>query len=112
MNSASSTFLKFVSGHNINFDVRECHTNRLFCNKIWQAAKFVKLWTDKLKEVGNFSTVNADNLLPMDRWILSRLAYTVDAVDRHIDEFDFNMATSALKYFLYYNFCDVYLVSF
>lgn len=83
-----------------------------FCNKIWQAAKFVKLWTDKLKEAGNLNTVDTKVLLSMDKWILSRLAYTVDAVDSHIEEFDFNMATSALKYFLYYNFCDVYLVSF
>lgn len=72
----------------------------------------MKLWTDKLKEAGNLNTVDTKVLLSMDKWILSRLAYTVDAVDSHIEEFDFNMATSALKYFLYYNFCDVYLVSF
>lgn len=50
-------------------------------------------------------------LLPMDRWILSRLSAMVETVDEAIGKYDFHVATGALKDFLYYDFCDVYLVS-
>lgn len=101
----------FRAGHFINFDVPECHTNKLFCNKIWQATKFAKMWTEQVREAGNLVDVKMEKLGRMDRWILSRMTEMVDRVSHGIENYDFHVATSSLKNFLYYEFCDVYLVS-
>lgn len=47
----------------------------------------------------------------MDRWILSRLARSMQTIDRAMDGMHFHVAVAALKTFFYQNFCDVYLVS-
>ncbi|KAJ8954030.1 hypothetical protein NQ318_004323 [Aromia moschata] len=102
-----------IKNHFINFDVNECHTNKLFCNKIWQATKFVRLWFDAVSEEQTLrnSDVAETPLSPMDKWILSRLSFMVDTVNEGLENFDFHVSTAALKNFLYYDFCDVYLVS-
>lgn len=101
----------FVSGHFINFEVNECHTNRLFCNKIWQATKFTKKWFELVSEKQTLAPVKPDQLLIMDKWILSRLNKLVVTANASFQSYDFHVAVSALKTFLYYDFCDVYLVS-
>lgn len=103
--------LTFLTDHFINFDVRECHTNRLFCNKLWQATKFTKLRTNQVDEVGNLTEVDFSSLPLMNKWILSRLSRMTDSVNEGIRTYDFHVATKALKDFLYYDFCDVFLVS-
>lgn len=50
-------------------------------------------------------------LSKLDRWILSRLADMVSEVNKALGTSDFHFATSALKTFLYSEFCDFYLVS-
>lgn len=54
--------------------------------------------------------VEYKDLDKMDKWILSRLSYMVDTVNANIQKYDFHVATSALKNYLYYEFCDTYLV--
>lgn len=56
------------------------------------------------KTVGN-------NLLLMDKWILSRLSAMVSEVNKALESHNFHLATAALKQFLYAEFCDVYVVS-
>lgn len=51
------------------------------------------------------------DLSKLDRWILSRLAHMVSEVNKALGTSDFHFATSALKTFLYSEFCDIYLVS-
>ncbi|KAG5898253.1 hypothetical protein JTB14_029631 [Gonioctena quinquepunctata] len=98
-----------IKSHYINFDVTECYTNKLFCNKIWQATKFTKLWFNNVVIEQKLSKIETKDLSLMDKWILSRLTFMVDTVDQALENFDFHVATSALKNFLYYEFCDVYL---
>lgn len=91
--------------------MRECHTNRLFCNKLWQATKFTKLWTGQVHEAGNLTNVDFASLPLMNKWILSRLSKTICTVNDALETYEFHVATKALKDFLYYDFCDVFLVS-
>nr|XP_023015445.1 valine--tRNA ligase-like [Leptinotarsa decemlineata] len=98
-----------IKNHFINFDVTECYTNKLFCNKIWQATKFTRLWFTNVSNEQKLSEVQVKHLGLMDKWILSRLTFMVDTVNRGLENFDFYVATTALKNFLYYEFCDVYL---
>jgi len=51
------------------------------------------------------------DLSKVDKWILSRLAHMVSEVNKSLTASDFHIATSALKTFLYGEFCDFYLVS-
>ncbi|KAH1002553.1 hypothetical protein HUJ04_008633 [Dendroctonus ponderosae] len=101
-----------VKSHVINFDVSECHTNKLFGNKIWQATKFTLLWTGKVSAAqGGFAHWGPSvEMAPMDRWILSKLAQMLQAIEGAMEAHEFHGATAALKQFLYYEFCDVYLL--
>ncbi|XP_017774807.1 PREDICTED: valine--tRNA ligase-like, partial [Nicrophorus vespilloides] len=105
-----------IKGHTINFEVQECRTNRMFGNKVWQATKFTVKWCEEIAKVGDGGgggeTSGSDWVFdPMDGWILSRMACMVEQVDAGIRDHDFHLATAALKNFLYYELCDVYLVS-
>lgn len=103
--------MHYITGHIINFDISECHTNRLFCNKIWQATKFTKMWFKNVSESQNLPVVELHQLAVMDKWILSRLSDFVNAANTALESYDLNKGVCAIKNFLYNDFCDVYLVS-
>lgn len=95
-----------IKSHFVNFDVHQCHANKLFCNKIWQSIKYMQLSFDKLRPIEG---ITRNDLTYFDKWILSRLAEMVDKVNKAIDEYDFHLATKAIKTLIYSEFCDVYL---
>lgn len=107
-------FFTLISDHFINFDVNECYTNKTFGNKIWQATKFVKLWFSNVSKEQDLEETKIDvqRLTLMDKWVLSRLSFMVDTVNDGLSGYSFHVSAAALKNFLYYDFCDVYLVSF
>ncbi|GLV42715.1 Valyl-tRNA synthetase [Carabus blaptoides fortunei] len=99
-----------IKSHFINFDVSECYTNKLFCNKIWQACKFTRISAQKVVAGSqSLSPLTYEVLSVMDRWILSRLSWMVADVNEALRRNDFHVATSALKQFLYSELCDVYV---
>lgn len=87
----------------ISFNVIECKTNKHFCNKIWQACKYVLLVTDD-KKVSKPSIISST-----DGWILSKLSLMVDTVDTNIEQRHFHRAVLEIKQFFYYEFCDFFL---
>lgn len=101
-----------IKNHFINFDVAACYTNKLFLNKIWQAMRFT-LGSAKSLGIGlnEFETMEGVKLGMWDRWIIGRLAETLSICSDCSTNYNFHMATSALKHFFYQNLCDVYLVS-
>lgn len=101
----------FIADLYINFDVSECHANKLFCNKLWQATKFTKKWFQTVSETQHLPSIDVDEISIMDKWILSRLSKLVDTANRSLESHDFHVTVTALKDFLHHNFCDVYVVS-
>ncbi|PNF20540.1 hypothetical protein B7P43_G05243 [Cryptotermes secundus] len=99
-----------IKSHFITFDVQQCHANKLFCNKIWQASKYTRMHLERFPAAlcCDLDTSRGD-LSKLDRWILSRLAHMVSEVNKALGTSDFHFATSALKTFLYSEFCDIYL---
>ena len=87
----------------INFDLGRVGGNRNFCNKLWNAARFV------LMTVENADLVGEAELSVADRWIVSRLAATLAQVEQALTEYRFDLAASALYEFTWYEFCDWYL---
>jgi valyl-tRNA synthetase len=100
-----------ISGHFINFDVQQCQANRLFCNKIWQVSRYTRMCLERLPAAFDSDLESSrDDLSKLDKWILSRLASMVSEVNKALGASDLHIATSALKTFLYSEFCDFYIV--
>jgi valyl-tRNA synthetase len=78
---------------------------RRFCNKLWNAARFVLASVDG----GERTELPADGLALEDRWILSRLAQTIRAVDGALERYELSEAARALYEFVWSEFCDWYL---
>ncbi|XP_003240691.1 valine--tRNA ligase isoform X1 [Acyrthosiphon pisum] len=90
----------------IHFDVNECYQNRMFCNKIWQATRFVLMWA-KEKKVHDYISPTPSNMIQF--WILSRLGDCVHNINNSFQNYDIYIATTKLRQFFYYEFCDVFL---
>ncbi|KAH8415557.1 hypothetical protein KR222_004598, partial [Zaprionus bogoriensis] len=99
-----------IKNNFINFDVSTCHTNKLFLNKIWQAMRYT---LGAAKGLGislhEFETMNGVELSVWDRWIIGRLEDTLSKCSDCYANYNFHIATAALKQFFYNNLCDVYL---
>eukprot|EP00099_Drosophila_melanogaster_P012665 NP_001286988.1 Valyl-tRNA synthetase, mitochondrial, isoform B [Drosophila melanogaster] len=99
-----------IKSHFISFDVNACHTNKLFLNKVWQAMRFT---LGSAKGLGislhQFETLEGVNLGLWDRWIVGRLAETLSVCSQSYSNYNFHLATAALKTFFYQYLCDTYL---
>lgn len=96
-----------IKNHTISFDVDDCRTSKYFCNKIWQASKYVLLMTKEDQQ--RHENVEKESLNDLDRWILSRLSWMVEIVNNAFVERNFHKAITAIRQFLYYEFCDFYV---
>ncbi|KZC08286.1 Valine--tRNA ligase, partial [Dufourea novaeangliae] len=92
-----------VKNRKINFDLMECQTNKFFCNKIWQASRYILMTTAKK------DCQEPKCIILIDRWILSQLSLVVNTVNNAFLERDFHTAIASIKSFLHYKFCDFYL---
>ena len=101
------TFASLAShGRDIKFDLERCAGYRNFCNKIWNAARFV------LGACSGFdinAKTDAEGLSPADRWVVSRLQRAEGAVDEAFANYRFDLAAQAVYQFLWDEFCDWYL---
>jgi len=79
---------------------------RNFLNKIWNMARFILQNTEDLPEG---SSLPGRPLAWEDRWILSRLARTVEKVRQELDRYNFHLAAEALYHFTWDELCDWYL---
>ncbi|MGA7964926.1 MAG: valine--tRNA ligase [Gammaproteobacteria bacterium] len=97
------TFAALASpGRDINFDLGRIGGYRNFCNKLWNATRFV------LMNVDSVPTAPTE-LSAADRWIRSRLGATLAAVDAHLADYRMDLAAQAVYEFTWSNFCDWYL---
>ncbi len=98
------TFASLASpGRNINFDVGRIGGHRNFCNKLWNAARYVMM------NVETAVTPKDLRLTSADRWITSRLHHTIAAVTDGINNYRFDLAAQAIHQFTWDEYCDWYL---
>ncbi|HXQ64135.1 MAG TPA: valine--tRNA ligase [Steroidobacteraceae bacterium] len=88
----------------IRFDVGRIEGYRNFCNKLWNAARFVLLSID-----GQDPGPGEESPSLADRWIRSRIAVAVEATRAAFAGYRFDLASQALYEFTWYEFCDWYL---
>lgn len=95
-------------GGDIFFDHTLVEMGQKFCNKLWNAARFVLMNIEDIEE--NTALEDVRNSLSIaDRWILSRLQRTIETARREMDAFRFNEATRHIYGFVWGEFCDWYL---
>ena len=93
------------TGRDIKFDVGRIQGFRNFCNKIWNASRYVLMNTESF----DCGTDGHYELSLADRWIISRLQRVEKSVSDAIDIYRFDLASQALYDFIWNEYCDWYL---
>ncbi|MFH1874853.1 MAG: valine--tRNA ligase [Pseudomonadota bacterium] len=111
-------------GQDILFAEERLEVGRNFCNKLWNAARFVLMNLDCHREErkrrgdpmgtkGIASPPSVDRndgeLSPADKWILNRLEHAVRDVNQALDGYEFDNASRLLYQFVWRDFCDWYV---
>ncbi len=98
------TFTTLASfGRDIQFDLKRVEGYRNFCNKLWNASRFVLM-----KLEGENTDTNAQ-LSTADEWILSRLQNTKANVEKHLNDYRLDLMSQTLYEFVWHDYCDWYL---
>ena len=93
-------------GNDMRFSYKRVESNRNFCNKLWNASRFVLM---NLPEDFYDAKVIEEKLHSEDRWILTRVDETIVEVQGKIEKYDIGMAAEAVHDFIWDEYCDWYI---
>ena len=100
------TFASLAStGRDIRFDMARTEGYRNFCNKLWNAARYVLMNTEE----HDCGIVGECEFSHVDRWIVARLNQVISTTSHAIDNYRFDLAAQAIYDFTWNEYCDWYL---
>ena len=101
------TFCSLAStARTVRFDLARVEGYRNFCNKLWNAARFVMMSTDEERiDFGD----GAFQYSPADQWILSRLQRTIALSHQYFAAYRYDLLAHTLYEFVWHEYCDWYL---
>ena len=88
-------------GRTINFDLRRAEGYRNFCNKLWNAARFVLMNTEGFQASGEPPLRTA-----AEKWIRQRFWWCMSRIDTHFSNFRFDLLANDLYQFVWNDYCD------
>jgi len=97
---------QLTGGQDVRFTEDNIVMGKKFCNKIWNASRFVMMQIGK-KPIPDIKKFKA--LTEADKKIIKSLQKTTKAIDKALDEFQFGKATHIIYDFFWKDFCDVYI---
>lgn len=95
-----------TTGRDIKFDLGRTEGFRNFCNKIWNAARYVLMNTEE-KSIAK--SLNTADLSIADRWIISRFEQANAGVQTAMADYRFDLASQTLHEFIWNEYCDWYV---
>jgi len=96
------------TGRDINWDMKRLDGYRNFCNKLWNASRYVLMNTQE-QDCGLGAEPGEMQFSLADRWIRSQLQLTIRDLRQAMDSYRFDQAASVLYEFIWNEFCDWYL---
>ncbi|MDC0185564.1 class I tRNA ligase family protein [Gammaproteobacteria bacterium] len=99
--------IQATTGRDIRFDLNRIEGYRNFCNKLWNAARFVKINTEEITLDSN--PLAKESLLIPDIWIQSKLHLLLQSIEKNIKIYRIDLVASSLYEFIWNDFCDWYL---
>ena len=93
------------TGRDIRLDLKRVEGYRNFCNKIWNASRFIKMNTNDFELLEIKDTEGH----PIDQWIQSKFVETIDEVEKQFSQYRFDLAATAMYEFVWNDFCDWYI---
>ncbi|MGQ9699098.1 MAG: valine--tRNA ligase, partial [Armatimonadota bacterium] len=101
--------LMAAKGQDIRFSDERMEASRLFCNKLWNASRFVLMnLGEEAVPVRSFPT-DREAWRLADRWIVSRLRKAIERVNASLEEYTFDDAAQAIYDFVWNEYCDWYV---
>ena len=98
------TFCSLASGgRDINFDIKRVEGYRNFCNKLWNASRYIQM------NIENYGIAETESETVVDAWINYKFDQVLKDVNKAFEEYRLDLATKALHEFIWYEFCDWYI---
>ncbi len=98
-----------MGGQDIHWAEEHVMAGKKFCNKIWNASRFVINNKPTLIDADLDGLMQIGNLTAADKQILEKLKNTKESISKKIDTFEFGQALHDLYDFFWHDFCDIYL---
>ncbi len=104
------TFLSLASpGRDIKFDLKRCEGYKNFCNKLWNATRFVLMNLGE-EVILDFETeIQKENLSFAQKWIIGKLNQLIKEMEQNFADYRFDLLSLSFYQFVWDEFCDWYL---
>ena len=92
-------------GNDIKFHIGRLEAIRNFCNKVWNASRFVIINIEGYQE----GSYNLNEATLIDKWLLNEYRETIEEVTKNIDKYELGLAADTIYEFIRNSFCDWYI---